>query len=133
MAASPIFQAAPKNGHVTITSGDATTEKTLYTAGANGALVDSVAVVSDDTSNAVINVLVNDGTTSYKVGQVTVLAGAGTDGATPAQNLLNLTDIPALQASGGLSLGPNAVLKVSANTTLTSTKTATFTAFGGDY
>jgi hypothetical protein len=133
MAASPIFQASPKNAHTTITSADATAEKTLYTAGATGGLVDSVAVVSDDTADAVINVIVNDGTTSYRVGQVTVLAGAGTDGTTPAQNLLTLTDIPALQANGGLLLAPNAILKVAANSALTATKTATFTAFGGDY
>lgn len=133
MAASPIFQAAPKNGHVTITSADGTGEKTLYTAGANGALVDSVAVVSDDTADAVINVIVNDGSTSYSIGQVNVLAGAGTDGVAKAQNLLNLQDIPALQINGGLALGPNAVLKVSANSTVTAAKTVTFTAIGGDY
>ena len=133
MAASPIFQAAPKNGHTTITAADGVSEKTLYTAGANGALVDSVAVVSDDTADAVINILVNDGSTSYPVGQVNVLTGAGRNGTTPGQNLLNLTDIPALQTNGGLSLGPNAVLKVAANSAVTATKTVTFTAFGGDY
>ncbi len=133
MATTPVFQAGPKNAHVIVADTDTTVAQTLQTAGASGALIDSIAVTSDDTSAAVINVIVNDGSTDYQIGQVTIAAGAGTDGTTAAQNLLSSVSLPFLQTGGGLALGPNAVLKVAANATLTAAKSVTFTAIGGDY
>ena len=131
---SPIFQAAPSNGTPqTILPADTTAEKTIYTAGADGALVDSVFVTSDDTSDVVLNVFVNNGSTSFLIGAVTIPTLSGTDGTAPAINLLNLDSLPALQAGGGLTLQSGHKLNVSAQVTVTAAKTVTITAAGGDY
>lgn len=129
----PIFQAAPKTVGTTIADTDTTTLKTLYTAGADGGLIDNISVVSDDTSDAIVTVTVNDGSTDFPLGEVTILAGAGTDGTTPTKNLLDPIALPVLQLGGGLPLGPLAILKVNAKVTLTAGKTLTFVGMGGDY
>ena len=133
MADSPIFQAAPKTDHVIVADTDTTLNKALVTAGANGALVDSVAVTSTDTSVAIVDVYVKEGATSYQIGQISVQAGAGTNGVTLSQNLLDVVALPFLQTEGGLVLGAGAILEVAANATLTAGKKIEFTAFGGDY
>lgn len=133
MATTPVFQLGPKTTSVTVADTDTTLEKTLYTAGALGALVDSVAITSTDTSPVVLNVHVSIGGTSLPVAQIVVAALAGTDGTTPAQNLLNSLALPFLQSSGSLALGPNVLLRVAADATITAGKKVELTAFGGDY
>jgi len=130
----PIFQSGPSNGTPqTILPADTTAEKTIYTAGSDGALVDSVFVTSDDTSDVVLNVFINNGTTSFLIGAVTIPTLSGTDGTAPTINLLNLASLPALQAGGGLTLQPTHKLNVSAQSAVTTAKTVTITAAGGDY
>ena len=90
-------------------------------------------VTSDDTSAVVLNVYVNNGSTSFLVGAVNIPTLAGTNGVAPSINLLNLIDLPALQAGGGLALQPTYKLNISAQTTVTAAKTMTITAAGGDY
>lgn len=131
---NPIFQSGPSNGApATIVNADGSAEKTIYTAGANGALVDSVFVTSDDTSAVVLNVFVNDGTTSYLIGAVNVPTLSGTNGIAAGVNLLSLGDIPALQTGGGLALAPTYKLNVAAQSAVTAAKTVTLVAAGGDY
>ena len=132
--AAPIFQAQPSNGSpATIVNADGTAEKTLYTAGANGALVDSVYITSSDTSAVILDVLINDGTASYLIGAINIPTLSGTDGVASAVNLLGGSNIPALQASGALALSPLHSLRVSAQAAVTATFTVTMVAAGGDY
>ena len=131
---NPIFQSGPSNGApATIVNADGTVEKTIYTAGVNGALVDSVFVTSDDPSSVVLSVFVNDGATSYLIGAINVPALSGTNGMTAGINLLSLGDIPALQAGGGLALAPTYKLNVAAQSSVTATNTVTLVAAGGEY
>ena len=129
----PIFQANPKTVCQEVLAADTTTQKTLYTAGAEGALIDNVSVISDDTAAAILVVTLNDGTSDCQIGEVTIPIGAGTDGSTPAVNLLQSVAMPFLQAKGGLPLGALAILKVNAKVTLTAGKAIKLVTFGGDY
>lgn len=129
----PIFQKNPSSPCQTIAAADTTTQKTLFTAGAEGALVDNIAVTSDDTAAAIVVLTINDGTTDCQIGEVTIPIGAGTDGSTPAINLLDTTAMPFFQKNGGLPLGATAILKANAKVTLTAGKTLEFVSFGGDY
>lgn len=130
----PIFQDGPLNGlPKTFVNADGTTKKTVYTAGADGALVDTVAVVSDDTAAVILEIHINDGTTSFQVGELSIPAGSGTDGTSAAVNLLSTTALPWLQTSGGLPLQATYSLEVNAKAAVTATKTVTVTPFGGDF
>jgi len=63
-----------------------------------------------------------------------VPAGAGTDGAAPAVNLLSAVALPgALQADGSLALGPLATLSVAAKVAVTATKVLSVSGLGGQY
>lgn len=129
-----IFQKAPSNGTpVTFVNADGTAEKTIFTAGGEGALVDRVLVTSDDTSIVVLNVFVNDGSTSFRIGTISVPIDAGTNGTIVGVNLLDTTQMPGLQASGGLSLATTHLLKVAPQAAVTAAKTVTLTPLGGDY
>jgi len=75
----------------------------------------------------------NDGVADFKLGEVLVLDGAGTNGTDPAQNLLAPLSLPFLQNGGGLPLSANTVLKVSAKAAITAAKVVHVVAFGGDY
>lgn len=131
---SVAFQIQPLNGTpVTFTSADTTSEKTVWTAGANGSLIDSIAVTSDDTSAVILVLSINNLTTSYKIGELSIPAGAGTDGSTPAVNLLSQTAMPFLQRNGGLPIQGTYKLNVNAKVTMTAAKTLTITPIGGNY
>lgn len=130
----PIFQSKPKMTAVEIDNADGTALQSLFTAGAtNGALIDNIAVTTDDTSDVTIVVTVYDGSADFTVGEVVIPAGSGTDGSNPAVNLLDADALPFLQANGGLPLGPSDILKVNAKAAVTATKVVHLVAFGGDY
>lgn len=129
----PIFQKNPKIQCQSVLAADTTTQKTLFTAGIEGALIDNVSVTSDDTAAAILVVTVNDGASDCKVGEVTIPIGAGTDGTTPSVNLFDQTAMPFFQSGGGLPLGASAILKVNAKVTLTAGKKIELVTFGGDY
>ncbi len=130
----PIFLNKVVTSNVSIANSDGTDLQTMLTAGTDGGAVTRLSATTTDT-RAVIEVLtLNDGTTAIVIGEVTVPAGAGTDGATAAKNLLDSTSMPGvLQADGSLVLGPAAVLSVSAKSAVTATKTLDVTALGGQY
>ena len=127
------LQIQPKLSSVVIADTDTTTSQTLFTAGASGALVDSISVTSTDSATALINLIRFDGATEFQEGQVTIEIEAGTVITNPAQNLLDSSVLPFLQAAGGLTLGPGDELRVAADVTLTAATAVTFTARGGDY
>lgn len=61
-----------------------------FTAGANGSLVDSIRILSDDSANKIVHLYVNDGGTLYPLGAYTVALGSGTNGtALPVDPLSN--------------------------------------------
>lgn len=130
---SPIFPLVVQTSAATIVNADGTAEKALVTAGANGTRIDAVSITSTDSAAVTLAVRVNDGTTSYAVGEIAVPAGSGTNGSAPAIQGLSAGSLPWLDASGSLFLKAGWSLRVAAKAAITSTKTVTLVAFSGDY
>ena len=131
---SPIFLNLIVSKTETIVPADTTSTKTLITAGSDGAAVTNLTAVSDDTAAVTVVMAIDDGVLSVPVGEVVVPIGAGTDGSTPAKNLLDTTALPGLlQADGSLLLGPAAKLIINAKATLTAAKTLSVALAGGSY
>lgn len=135
MSSTPSFVATPKSPAIQIVNADAASYKTLYSAGANGSRVDLGSIVNSDASNAyVLKLAVKIGATDFPIGEVSVPAGAGSNGSTKAVSLLNTTDLPQLVGSDGvLFLQASSELRVGAKTTVGGSNTLTVFAQGGDY
>lgn len=122
-----------KNVALDIENADGTTSQTLLTAGANGARITSIGVVSDDTAAVVLNIFYNDGSTDFLLGSVTVPTLAGTDGSTPAVSILNITDLPFLCEDLSFFLEGSDLIKVASQAAVTTAKKVTVIAQYGDY
>ena len=135
MSSTPSFVATPKSPAIQIANADAASYKTLYSAGPNGSRVDLGSIVNSDASNAyVLKVAVKVGSTDFPIGEVSVPAGAGSNGSAKAVSLLNTTDLPQLVGSDGvLFLQASSELRVGAKTTVSGSNTLTVFAQGGDY
>lgn len=129
----PIFQSKPSPSGVSIVNADGTTPKTLYIAGTEGALLDNISVTSTDTSTVILALTYNDGSNDFQLGEISVPAGAGTDGSTPSVNMMDANYLPFLQSRGGLPLGASHLLKVNAKSAVTTAKAIDIVAFGGNY
>lgn len=138
LTSNPVFPQQPKNGKVQIANGDASAQKTVYTAGSNGSKIHGLFAVSTDTSARDVQISITNGGTSYPIGTVTVAIGAGNSGSVPTQNLLpylgQLLGLP-LDSDGNpeILLNSGDTLTVSALTTVTSGKLITVTAIGSDF
>lgn len=136
MSATPAFVATPNTGLVQIVPADASAQKTLFTAGASGAKVTSVSVVSDDTAARVLQLSVLRGGTNYPIATVNVPIGSGSDGTIVSIDMLNTTISPWLPIDNDgeayLILKSGDVLQVKSLTTVTAAKTITVFAQGGD-
>jgi len=130
---NPIFQHQPSIQAATITDADTTVPVTLYTAGTDGGLIDSISVVSTDSASVVIQLTITDdaGGVDYALGEVTVPANSGNTGTSSSFNLLS--SLLVLQEAGGRTIPPSGILKVNAKATITAAAQITFVANGGDY
>lgn len=136
MASTPSFVATPRTPVASIANGDGTAFKTLVMAGSGGSRVDSVSVINGDAANAyVLQVAVQKSGIDYEMGEVTIPAGAGTNGATKAVSLLNPTDLPwlAVTESGALFLETGVSLRVRSKTAVAGANTVKLVGVAGDY
>ncbi len=129
----PIFPKSVAQTGITFLPADTTVAKTFITAPADGQNVASISVTSTDTSAVILVLTLNDGSADFIIGEVTIPIGAGTDGSTPAVNLLSIGAMPFFQADGSMVLEGTWLLKINAKTTITSAKQIDLVAFGGDY
>ena len=130
----PIFLNVPSTVNQQITNADTTNAKTMATAGADGGAVMTMSATTTNASDVIAILNIDDGSVTIVVGEVTVPAGAGTDGSTPAKNLLDTLAMPGLfQNDGSLILGPLAELSVGVKVSLASGKTLDISAQGGSY
>lgn len=129
----PIFVKSANNAEVTFVNGDGTTAKDLVSAATDGTKIFAINVTSDDTSARIMQVLIHDGTTAYLIGSVNVPTLAGTDGTTPAVNLLDPTQIPGLDADGELFLKTGYKLQCKPTVAVTAAKTVSVVCLGADY
>jgi hypothetical protein len=122
---------------VTFTSADTTALKTLFTAGADDSDLKSVIAVTDDTAAINLKVYVTRGGTDYLIATVNIPIASGTNGTTPAVDVLNAISFPGLPMDSVqkryLPLKTGDVVKVACLATMTAAKTLTVSAFGQDY
>jgi len=130
----PFFATKILNDHVQFTSADAAdTVKLMTTAGADGANVNSIAVSNSDASSVVIELHANaNGGSAVEIGSMTIPARAGYDG-TASINLLDITNMPFLQADGSLAIQALEEISVSNATTLGGGTVVNVVAFVADF
>lgn len=113
----------------TFVNADSTTAKTLYTAGANDAVVKCINLASNDTSTVNVQLLVNDGTADRLIGTVAVATLSGTNGSAASVDALTGSLLPSLpyDANGKrvLPLQAGHILKWAPVAAVTAAKTVT--------
>lgn len=129
----PIFLVDTDNPAVTISISSGTVSQQIFTAGTDGGAITDLAATNTDSSNAVIiQISINNGTTSFLIGEITVPANAGTDGGTTsAHNLLDPDLIPIIDADGSLILQSAYILEVNAKSAVSSN--INIVGVGGNY
>jgi hypothetical protein len=75
---------------------DGTAYKTVYTAGADDAVVKSLMATSNDTAAVNLKIAIHDGTADRIIGTVNVPATSGTNGTAAAVDLLAAAVMPGL-------------------------------------
>lgn len=116
------------------TDADTTVAKAIFLAPADGSTITNINATSDDTSDVIAVITKNDGSNDFIIGEITIPAGAGTDGVTPAKSLLDSVAIPgALQNDGSMILKAAWSIKVNAKVTMTAAKQVDIVASGGGY
>jgi len=136
MASTPAFVATPKTPVASIANADGTSFKALVTGATNGTRVDAVSIANSDASNAyIVQVSVQKSGVDYELGEVSVAAGAGTNGSTKSVSMLNATDLPflAVTESGSIWLESGASLRVRSKTAVAGVNTLKFVGIAGDY
>ena len=137
VTATPVFIQTPKNTQITIVNADASGQKVVCTAGANGSKVVALQLCSDDTSSRIIQVVIKRSGTSILVGSVSVPTLAGTDGSAAAVNALNTTIMPGLPRDNDgqpyILLVSGDTLEIKSTTTVTAGKTVSATCIHGDF
>jgi len=133
MANRPIYPGTIKNAGIDIENSDGTSLQVLLIAGTDGARINMISAVSDDTAEIIVDLYINDGASDFLIGSVTVPTLSGTDGSTPAISLLNATDLPYLGDDLSLFLEGGNILKVAVQTAVTATKKVSLMAVYGDY
>lgn len=124
------FVKTPTNGVVQILPADTTSQKTVYTAGANGSKITGLNAASTDTAAHDVQVSVTRSGVSYPIGTINVPAGAGNSSGVTSVNMLNFTFITglAIDSDGNpfLLLSSGDTLTLSSLVTVTAGKTLTF-------
>lgn len=137
VTSTPIYPQQIQNWAVKILAADTTTIKTLVTAGANGTKIDSINVASDDTAAKTLILYLNDGSVDYLLTWFNIPATSGFTTSIPSVALLQSTQWPSTDYDSNgnkvFFLKAGWKLNVQAQATLTTAKTMTITANGGDF
>ena len=136
MAQAPIFPGTVKTPGARIQNSDGTSAVTVMTAGTSGAKIESIAATNTDTVPIILQIVATISAVDYTLGEVSIPAGAGTDGTTKAVDLLNVTALPWVRNDGVnayMLLEAGAILKAKAKTAVTAGKVIHLFAQGGDF
>lgn len=99
MAVTPNSVVTPQainTSFMSFVNADGTTVKDLFTAGANGAILNSLVAQSTDGTTRNLKLYYYDGTTAWPLGTVNIAVSSGNTGAIASTNLLSTTLIPGL-------------------------------------
>lgn len=131
---NPIFLNSILSTNIEIDPADTTVAQVIFTAGADGGSVTNLSATTTDTAAVTVVLTLNDGTQTNVLGEVVVPSGSGTNGTTPAKDLLDAVALPGvLQADGSLIIGASAVLSVAAKATITAATVLSVSSAGGSY
>lgn len=130
---SPIFPVDTANPAVLIAVATGTTVQQIFTASTDGGVVTELSATNADTSNAaIIQISLNDGVSSFLVGEISVPANSGTDGGTTtSHNLFDAALLPILDADGAFILEASHTLEVNAKVAVLAD--VTIVGVGGNY
>lgn len=92
----PTLIKQPQNGKVQIANADASNQKTVYTAGANGSKVSSLIAASTDPAAHDVQISITNGGTAFPLGTISVAAGAGNSSGVTSANMLDPTRLVGL-------------------------------------
>lgn len=129
----PIFLNTVTASGLTFLPADASAQKTLITAPADGSALTDISCTSTDTSDVVMVITLSDGTNDFQIGEVNVPLGSGTELNIPAVNLLSAVLLPFLQADGSILIPATWLVKINCKTTITAAKQIDVVGFGGNY
>lgn len=136
VTATPVCAQAVNFGIGQIANADTTTLKTIWTAGANGSLLQALGLSSTDTSDRTINFYVTRSGTDYLICTITATANAGNSATIAAIDVLRHAMWPwcMYDAAGNrqLRLKSGDVLKFASTATITAAKLITCYADGED-
>lgn len=120
------FTQTLKNPCLSLTSANTTVAATLYTAGANDAVVKSLTVSSNDTSAVNLVISINNGTSDFVIGTVNIPINSGYTGAIASVDVLGSSLLPGLPRDVNnraiIPLAAGFVLKVGALATMTAAR-----------
>lgn len=127
----PIFPLTPKTPAVSFIDSDGTTPKTLFAASTDGSILVRLSGTSSDTSDVDIVITVNDGSSDFIIGEITVPIGSGTGTVSPT----NLFDpsIIVLQNDGTYPLQAGHSILVNPKVAVTATFQVDIVGIAGDY
>lgn len=136
MSANPIYFGTIKNWQAFVQNSDSTNFVSFIAAAGSGSKVESISVCNSDSGVAtVLQLAVTFGANDYIIGEVTIPAGAGTNGSTKAVDLLNTSDLPWIRSDGAnnyLYLASGGTLKVKAKVAVAGVNKIHLFAQGGD-
>lgn len=134
---TPLIPSAVNTIAAKIVNGDGTNLITVYDPPTNGGRIDSLILVSDDTSARDVQFVITISSVDYILGTVSVAANSGTTSAYPVKNVL--TDgnwaywLYDQVGNKTLYLKDTAVLKAKATATITSGKTIYISGMVGEF
>jgi hypothetical protein len=138
VTSSPIFIQTVGLGVAQILPADTTTLKTLYTAGANGSMIDNIIISSTETANARdVAFYITISAVDYLIGTISIPVNTGfTNGIAPISLLkhANMVNALSIDSAGNqvIKLPIGSVLKVKCLTTVAAGKALQFVCQGGD-
>ena len=137
---TPIFPQTIVDATLALVNGTGTTATLLATGGTNGTKLENLTFSSTDTAGHDIQIFKTISAANYLLGTVSVPAGAGNTSSVPSVNALaggSTTNIPGIcvDANGNnyIYLASGTTLLISAVVAVTSGKTITAIASGGNY
>lgn len=128
MATKPSFPGTPVVYPVKLQNADGTGFKDFLTSPTGGVMLGRIRVASDDTAAVVLQFAYNVSATDYVLGEVSIPAGAGTNGTTPWVDVL-----AQLNLDDAINLPAASKLRVKAKTAVTAAKTIDLVAEGGQF
>ncbi len=135
---TPIFPQTVRNAAVAFANADGTTLKSVIAGGSNGTQINAITVSSTDSTARDLKLWINNGTTDFLLGTVSIVGSSGNTNALAAIDIMRSTMVPGLafDALGNrvLFIASGWTLKASMGAAVTSSQTvAVVVPSAGDY